>query len=410
MRTKAIKFKNADELELSARLELPVGAKPSRFAIFAHCFTCGKNAKAATNISRELTQQGFGVLRFDFTGLGQSEGEFEDTGFTTNVEDIVSAAKFLDEFYVSPSLLIGHSLGGTAVVHASAKVESVKAVCTIGAPAEARHVLHIIGQSREEIEKHGKASVSIADRPFMIGQQFLSDLEKYSTESVLHKLRKAILIMHSPQDSVVEIENAASLFKAAHHPKSFISLDGANHLLTKQEDAIYASSVLGAWVKRFIPEEEEEPFTTENNTAVQLGSDGFTTEIVAGDHRLLADEPKSVGGNDLGPSPYQLLNAALGACTAMTLKMYADRKKWNLTKVSVHLDHASEYAKDSRNPEAKRSKIETFNRYVEVEGDLDDEKRARLLEIANKCPVHRTLTESDVEIETQYLPTSLDSR
>ncbi|NEN24768.1 OsmC family protein [Cryomorpha ignava] len=402
MRTKAIKFKNADDFELSARLELPIGEKPRRFAIFAHCFTCGKNAKAATNISRELTQNGFGVLRFDFTGLGQSEGEFEDTGFTTNVEDIISAAKFLEEFYFSPTLLVGHSLGGTAVIHASAKVESVKAICTIGAPAEASHVLHVIGHSREEIEKNGKASVSIADRPFMIGQKFLSDLEKHSSESVLNKLRKAILIMHSPQDSVVEIENAAALFKAAHHPKSFISLDGANHLLTKQEDAEYASSVLGAWVKRYIPEVEE-PFTTENHTAVQLGSDGFTTEIIAGEHRFLADEPKSVGGNNLGPSPYQLLNAALGACTAMTIKMYADRKKWDLTKVTVHLDHSSEYAKDSSNPEAKKSRIDTFNRYLEVEGDLDDEKRARLLEIANKCPVHRTLTESDVKVETRYL-------
>jgi len=402
MRTKAIKFNNAEDFELSARLELPIGGTPDKFAIFAHCFTCGKNAKAATNISRELTQNGFGVLRFDFTGLGQSEGEFEDTGFVTNIEDIVYAAKFLEEFYASPTLLVGHSLGGTAVLHASAKIESVKAVCTIGAPAEAKHILHIVGHSREEIEKNGEARVSIADRPFTIGQKFFSDLEEQSTATVLDTLRKAILIMHSPQDEVVEIENAAVLYKAAHHPKSFISLNGANHLLTNQEDAVYVSSVLGAWVKRYIPEAESETFTTENHTAVQLGSDGFTTEIIAGEHRLLADEPKAVGGNNLGPSPYQLLNAALGACTAMTIKMYADRKKWDLKKVTVHLDHTSHYNDDSNNPEDPISKIDKFNRYLEIEGDLDEKKRLKLLDIANKCPVHRTLMESDVKIETVY--------
>jgi len=403
MQTKAIKFKNSQELELSARLEMPVGKKPQHFAVFAHCFTCGKNAKAATNISRELTQNGYGVLRFDFTGLGQSEGEFKDTGFTSNIEDLVSAAAFLKEFYMAPTLLVGHSLGGTAVIHAGAKIDSVKAICTIGAPAEATHVEHLLGESKEEIEKNGKATVSIGDRPFEIGTGFLSDLKKHSTASVLKKLRKAILIMHSPQDSIVEVSNAAEIYTAAHHPKSFISLDGADHLISNQADAIYVSSVLGAWVKRYSPEETENDFTTENNTAVQLGTDGYTTEIVAGEHRFLADEPKSVGGNDLGPSPYQLLNASLGACTAMTLKMYAERKKWDLSKVTVHLDHSSHYGKDSENPEAAKSKIDVFKRYLEVEGDLNDEQRAKLLEIANKCPVHRTLTETDVKVETSYM-------
>ncbi len=403
MKTKAIKFKNSEELELSARLELPVGKKPQRFAIFAHCFTCGKNSKAATNISRELTQNGYGVLRFDFTGLGQSEGEFEETGFTSNIEDLVSAAAFLKEFYLAPTLLVGHSLGGTAAIHASAKIDSVEAVCSIGAPAEATHVEHLLGENIELIERDGKANVSIGERPFTIGNSFLRDLKKHSTESVLKNLRKALLIMHSPQDSIVEVSNAAEIYSAAFHPKSFISLDGADHLLTNQADAVYASSVLGAWVKRYSPEETENEFTTENSTAVQLGTDGFTTEIVAGDHRFLADEPKSVGGNNLGPSPYQLLNASLGACTAMTLKMYADRKKWNLTKVTVHLDHSSHYGKDSENPEAAKSKIDVFKRFLEVEGELDENQRSKLLEIANKCPVHRTLTETDVRVETSYL-------
>ena len=400
MQTKVIKFKNSDELELSARLELPLGVKPTAYAIFAHCFTCGKNVRAATTISRQLTQNGFGVLRFDFTGLGQSEGDFAETGFTTNISDIVAAAEFLDEFYVSPSLLVGHSLGGTAVIHASAKIESVKAVCTIAAPAEASHVLRHIKHSRAEIQEAGKAEVNIGGRPFMIGNTFLTDLEKHSTASVLAELNKAILIMHSPQDRVVEIENAGELYNAAQHPKSFISLDGADHLVLDPDDGAYVAEVLGAWAKRYISEDKSQLLNTENQTAVRLSDDGFTTAIVAGSHRFIADEPKSVGGNDLGPSPYQLLNAALGACTAMTLKMYANRKKWDLSEVTVHLNHKSQYSKDMENPESSKSKIDVFERILEIKGDLDDDKRKRLLEIANKCPVHRTLTNTEVKIET----------
>ena len=401
MQTKIIKFKNSDELELSARLELPLGSKPTAYAIFAHCFTCGNNAKAATNISRKLTQSGFGVLRFDFTGLGQSEGDFAETGFTTNISDIVSAAEFLDEFYESPSLLIGHSLGGTAVIHASAKIDSVKAVCTIASPSEANHVLRLMQHKRTEIEEAGKAEVNIGGRPFMIGNTFISDLEKHSTASVLAELNKAILIMHSPQDRVVEIENAAELYNAAHHPKSFISIDGADHLLLNPDDAEYVSELIGTWVKRYISEDKSHQLNTENQTAVRLSGDEFTSEIIAGSHRFIADEPKSVGGNDLGPSPYQLLNAALGACTAMTLKMYADRKKWDLSEVTVHLNHKKHYAEDMENPESSKSKIDVFERLLEIKGNLDNDQRERLLEIANKCPVHRTLTNTEVQVKTQ---------
>ncbi len=403
MLTKRIKFKNTEELELSARLELPIGHKANKFAIFAHCFTCGKNARAATSISRELTQSGFGVLRFDFTGLGQSEGEFEDSGFTSNVQDIISAADFLKEFYSAPALLIGHSLGGTAVIHAAAHLESVKAICTIGAPFEASHVLHLIGDSRDAIERDGKAEVQIGMRPFNIGKSFIDDLEKLSTAAILPKLRKAVLIMHAPQDEIVEISNAAEIYKAAYHPKSFISLDGADHLLTDNEDSTYVSAVIGAWVKRYVAFDAEAEFQTEQEVAVQLGTEGFTTEVVAATHRFLADEPKDVGGNNLGPSPYQLLNAALGACTAMTLKMYADRKKWPLEKVTVHLNHSSSYGMDSADPEKSKSKIETFERLIEIEGTLDEAQRSKLLEIADKCPVHRTLTETDVQIVTSYM-------
>jgi len=403
MQTKVIKFKNSEELELSARLELPLGTKPTAYAIFAHCFTCGKNAKAATNISRQLTQNGFGVLRFDFTGLGQSEGDFAETGFTNNISDIVSAAEFLEEYYLAPSLLVGHSLGGTAVIHASAKIESVKAVCTIAAPAEATHVLRLLNRDRAEIEQKGKAEVNIGGRPFEIGNTFITDIEKHSTASVLADLKKAILVMHSPQDRVVGIDNAAELYTAARHPKSFISLDGADHLILNPHDAEYASGVLGAWVKRYISEDKTQYLETENQTAVRLSDAGFTTEVITGSHRFIADEPKSVGGNDLGPSPYQLLNAALGACTAMTLKMYADRKKWDLSEVTVHLDHKSQYAKDMENPESPKSKIDVFERKLQIKGDLDDDQKKRLLEIADKCPVHRTLTDTEVKIETSLL-------
>lgn len=399
MKTKTISFKNADGIELSARLELPVGTRPEYFAIFAHCFTCGKNSKAATYISRGLTQSGFGVLRFDFTGLGQSEGHFEDTHFATNIEDLIAAAQFLEEFYVAPVLLIGHSLGGTAVVHASANIDSVKAVCTIGAPAEAVHVLHLISEGRDEIERNGKAKVDIGGRPFTISNDFITELEKHETKSLLRKLRKAILIMHSPQDKVVDISNAADLYTAAFHPKSFISLDGADHLITDTSDAQYISNVLSAWVKRYIPEEQPHHLQTKNQTAVQLGAEGFTAEIVSGVHRFIADEPTSMGGNDLGPSPYQLLNAALGACTVMTMQMYARRKEWDLQQVTAHLDHERVYEEDMTHPESPKSKIDLFKVNLEIKGNLDAAQRNRLLEIAGKCPVHRTLTDTEIRID-----------
>ncbi|HKL40316.1 MAG TPA: bifunctional alpha/beta hydrolase/OsmC family protein [Cryomorphaceae bacterium] len=402
MKSKNIQFKNKAGLTLSAKLELPITKPPQYFAIFAHCFTCGKNAKAATFVSRELTQYGFGVLRFDFTGLGMSEGDFGDTGFTSNISDLEAAADFLNQNYSAPQLLIGHSLGGTAVLHAAAKLASVEAVCTIGAPAEAEHVLGHLADSREDIEKNEVSEVNIGGRPFNIGIQFIHDVESQKTSELLPKLRKALLIMHSPQDEIVNIDNAAEIYLGAHHPKSFITLDGANHLLTDKEDAAYAAKMIGAWVSRYLHIEQENKEPSEDVT-VQLGSDGFTTEILAGDHVFLADEPEDVGGNNMGPTPYQLLNASLGTCTAMTLKMYADRKKWPLKKVTVTLRHSKMHVEDSANPERKKSKVEIFKRRLLIEGDLDKEQRKRLLEIANKCPVHRTLTESDMRVETELM-------
>jgi putative redox protein len=403
MVTKRIKFENAQGHFLSARLELPAGKAPEHYAIFAHCFTCGKQSRAATIISRQLTQSGFGVLRFDFTGLGESDGEFSQTGFASNISDLVDAVAYLTDHHMAPGLLIGHSLGGTAAIHAAARMQSVRAVCSIGSPFEAHHVMHLLSGSRDEILKNGKAEVNIGGRPFTLGAKFIEDLEAHSTASILPKLKKPYLVLHSPQDKIVGIDNAADLYKAAFHPKSFVSLDGADHLLTNQEDAKYAADVIAIWSSRYMPDADIPQFTTDEDVAVQLGEFGFTTEVAAGTHRFLADEPKSVGGNDLGPNPYQLLNAALGTCTAMTLKMYAERKNWPLKEVRVHLSHSKTYSEDSAEPESNKSKVETFNRFLEVEGDLDEAQRAKLLEIANKCPVHRTLTERELRIETSFL-------
>ncbi|MGB6037104.1 MAG: bifunctional alpha/beta hydrolase/OsmC family protein [Cryomorphaceae bacterium] len=403
MKSKNIKFKNKAGLTLSAKLELPITKPPQHFAVFAHCFTCGKNARAATYISRELTQYGFGVLRFDFTGLGMSEGEFGETDFTSNISDLESAAEFLKENYTAPKLLIGHSLGGTAVIHAAERIDTIEAVCTIGAPSEAEHVLKHFEDSREEIEQKKVSEVNIGGRPFNIGIGFIQDVESQKTAILLAKMRKALLIMHSPQDKIVSIDNAAEIYVAAHHPKSFITLDGANHLLTEKKDASYAAKMIGAWVSRYLPIEMENKEPSED-VVVQLGSDGFTTEISAGDHVFLADEPEVVGGNNMGPTPYQLLNASLGTCTAMTLKMYAERKSWPLEKVTVSLRNSKLHVEDSSHPEGKKSKVEVFKRRILIEGDLDQEQRERLLEIANKCPVHRTLTESDMKVETELIP------
>jgi putative redox protein len=282
-------------------------------------------------------------------------------------------------------------------------MEKIKAVCTIGSPFEAAHVMQHISASKEEILSKGSAEVNIGGRPFNVGAQFIKDLESHSTASLLSELRKAYLVMHSPQDKIVNIDNAASLYKAAFHPKSYISLDGADHLLTNPEDAKYAADVVAVWSRRYLPETDAVVLSTDEDVVVQLGEFGYTTEVAAGLHHFLADEPKNVGGNDLGPNPYQLLNAALGTCTAMTLKMYAERKNWPLKEVKVHLSHSKTYSVDSAEPESKESKVETFRRFLEIEGDLDETQRSKLLEIANKCPVHRTLTERELKIETSIL-------
>jgi len=404
MKSQKVNFKNAEGKELTGRIQLPVDHRPVHFAVFAHCFTCSKDLKAVRNITLALAQKGFGVLRFDFTGLGESEGEFADTNFTSNVNDIKAAIDFLEENYRKPSLLVGHSLGGTAVLMAGSQAKSIEAIATIGAPCEPEHVLNLIKSDIEEIKKQGKATVVIGGREFNIKDQFIKDIENQGMHKILDSMRgKALLIMHSPQDNTVGVENAREIYNSAHHPKSFVSLDGADHLLSNKEDSLYAGEMIACWVQRYLSAtDQEEKIDTQSQVVAKIDEGPFLTEILADGHHLLADEPESVGGSDIGPSPYGLLSSGLGACTAMTLKMYANRKEWPLEEAWVHLNFDNDYYEDCKNCEDDEKKIGKFERLVELKGDLDDKQRERLLQIANKCPVHKTL-EQGVTIETKLI-------
>lgn len=391
MKTIKLQFENTTGQQLSARLELPLERKPKAFALFAHCFTCNKNLVAVTNISRALTASGFAVLRFDFTGLGESEGEFSDTNFSSNVDDLVQGAEYLAAHYQPPQIIIGHSLGGAAVLQAASRLPFVKAVVTIGAPSNPPHVQHLLKNNIEEIRETGEATVLLAGRPFKIKKQFLDDLEDSNMQGVIKNLDKALLVLHSPQDSTVGINNAAEIYQAAKHPKSFISLDGADHLLTDKEDSFYAGQVIASWSSRYISPEPATELETEKQVVTETGGDGFTTQIKAGRHHLLADEPANVGGKDLGPTPYGYLLAALGACTSMTLRMYAERKNWPLERATIHLEHFKLHSDDCEACETEQGYIDHIDREIELEGPLNEEQKTRLLEIADRCPVHKTL-------------------
>ena len=398
MSTKTVEFAGSAGNRLSARLELPPGGAPEGVALFAHCFTCSKQLRAVVTISRALARSGLAVLRFDFTGLGESEGDFGETGFSSNVEDLVAACRFLTETLAPPSVLVGHSLGGAAVLHAAARLPEVQAVATIGAPADPSHVLHLIEGDRDQIRQEGSAEVTIAGRSFRIGRQFLDDLEEASMRSVVSGLDKALLFFHSPVDQVVGVENAAKLYGTARHPKSFISLDTADHLLTDDRDATYVAQVLGAWVGRYLPPVAEEE---DRGPGVQatLGAQGYSTDLRARTHGWIADEPVGAGGDDLGPSPYEHLLAALGSCTAMTLRMYADRKGWPLEAVEVDLRHSRRHTRDMADCDDCDRRADVIDRTLKLKGDLDSDQQARLMEIADRCPVHRTL-DAGVSIRT----------
>ena len=401
-------FKGSGGNQLSALLDLPADGRPEAFALFAHCFTCTKNLKSINHISRALTRERVAVLRFDFTGLGESEGDFADTNFSTNIADLVAAADFLESEYEAPKILVGHSLGGAAVLQAAGKIRSSKAVAVIGAPADPAHVMRHFKEHQETIALDGEAEVAIEGRSFRIKKQFLDDLGAVQMEKAVRNLKKALLIFHSPVDNTVGIDNAAKIFQYARHPKSFISLDQADHLLMNANDARYVGAMIASWVRKYLS--IDRPEITERNIArnrvvARIGETGFRTEIMANGLSLVADEPVSVGGTNMGPTPYDYLVAGLGACTAMTLRMYADRKQWPLKEVVVSLSHKKIHATDCQVCEKDQVMVDRIERDVEVKGLLDASQSKRLMEIADRCPVHRTL-ESKVEIKTRLKPST----
>ena len=402
MHTIKTAFDNGRGQRLAALLDRPVDDRPIAYAIFAHCFTCSKTYKAVRHIARALAAEGFAILSFDFTGLGDSEGEFAETSFSSNVEDVVAAAGYLTETHDAPTVLIGHSLGGAAVMMAAARIPSATAIVTIGAPASLSHLSEILEPARTGVEQTGSAEIILAGRRIRIGRALMDDLAEVSMGDAISNLGRALLVMHSPVDAVVGISNASAIFRAAKHPKSFVSLDRADHLLSRAEDSRYAAGVIAYWSRKYIPEAQEESKMArpgDNRVVVRTGGTGFRTEVLANGHPLIADEPISVGGSNTGPSPYELLAASLGACTSMTLRMYADRKNWPLEAVEVRLEHEKIHCVDCADVARGQPKIDHISRELVLEGPLDDAQRKRLVEIADRCPVHRTL-HSEIEVTT----------
>ncbi len=402
-----LQFPNEKGVLLAARLELP--ARPPRaYALFAHCFTCSKDIAAATRISRGLCAEGIAVLRFDFTGLGNSQGDFANTNFSSNVADLLSAAEHLRQRYEAPRLLIGHSLGGAAVLSAAPELESVLGVVTIGAPSDPGHLKHLFVPGAHELETRGETTVQLGGRSFSIQQQFIEDLDRQRLSDRIGNLGAALLILHAPDDDIVELDHARRIYAQAKHPKSFLTLDGADHLLASKRDSDYAAQIIAAWASRYLPPEEDEGHGKEGEVTVREEAGGLAQTIEAGRHLLRADEPTRVqGGGDTGPTPYDLLLASLGACTSMTLRMYANHKKWPLESVSVGLRHSKVHAQDCQDCESSSSKVDRIDRELSLAGPLSDEQRTRLMEIADRCPVHRTL-ENEKEIRTTLLPATED--
>jgi putative redox protein len=399
MRAERFDFPNARGQTLAALLQRPAG-EPAAFALFAHCFTCGKDNLAAKRIAEALAERGIAVLRFDFTGLGASEGEFANTHFSSNVADLVAAADHLRRTARAPTLLVGHSLGGAAVLAAAGQIPEARAVATIAAPSDPGHVTGLFREHVDEIRAAGEGEVVLAGRPFRIRREFLDDVAEQKLLDRVKDLHKALLVLQSPSDETVGIDNASRIFLAARHPKSFVSLADADHLLSRRRDALYAAHVIAAWAERYVEPAPAE--TSEDARAVVVSETGegkFQQSVAIGPHRFLADEPVAAGGLDTGPSPYEWLIAGLGACTAMTLRLYAGQKQLPLAGVSVTLRHSKIHAADCATCETKEGKLDRIDRTIALEGPLDEAQRARLLEIADKCPVHRTLT-SEIEIRT----------
>ena len=405
MKSTKLNIINNKGLSLQAYLELPANERPNKYAIFAHCFTCTSSLSAVKNISRALTNYGFGVVRFDFTGLGKSEGEFSESHFSANVDDLIAVSNYMNSNYEAPSLLVGHSLGGAAVLSAAAQLEHVKAVATIGAPATIGHVTHLFSHGIDEVKEKGEVEVNIGGRPFKINKDFVEDFDKTDLPSIVKKLRKPLLILHSPTDTIVGIKNAEQLYHQAHHPKSFVTLDNADHLLTNSNDSNYAGNVIGTWVQRYFEPQENIMLETQGEQLVghlNLIEDNFTTSIQTKNHTMIADEPASIGGDDFGPSPYEYLNAGLVACTAMTLKMYAQRKQWDLQEVFVYVTHSRKHSDDLGLEIEKPVYLDHISKKLKFIGDLNDTQKERLKEIASKCPVHKTIA-SEVIFDTSII-------
>ena len=394
-------FPNNNGEILSGQLELPSG-KPKAYALFAHCFTCSKDIVAPQIISKTLAKNGIAVLRFDFTGLGNSQGDFSNTNFSSNVDDILNACKHLGEKFESPEILIGHSLGGAAVLKAAAKLPNIKAVATIGAPSSIDHVQHLFHQEIDQIKKQGQAKVRLVGREFTIKKQFIDDISNTKILDELKTINKALLIMHSPIDNTVSVDHASKIFMAAKHPKSFVTLDNADHLLMKRSDAQYAGEVITSWALRYISEEERNIKKITKNVVLVRNRPGakFTQDIYTSNHHVVADEPFSIKGDNLGMTPYDYLLASLGACTSMTIKMYADRKGLNVDNVEVTLSHKKVHAKDCEDCETLSTKVDVIQKKIHIEGDLSEEEKLRLYEIAEKCPVNKTL-QSKIQIRSE---------
>jgi len=400
-----LNIKNKKGHKLQAYLELPTDKNPKHYAIFAHCFTCSSALGAVKYISRSLTNHGFGVVRFDFTGLGRSEGEFAESYFSANVEDLIAVNNYLKENYTSASLLVGHSLGGAAVIVAASKLENIKAVATVGAPASVSHVTHLFSHGIEAVKEKGEVEVNIGGRPFKINEEFVEDFGKINLPEITKNLRKPLLIMHAPFDTIVGIENAHKLYHDAHHPKSFVSLDNADHLLSNSKDSMYVGNIVGSWVQRYFETQDHTMLDIKGEQLVahlNLVEDNFTTTIQTKKHNFISDEPQSIGGDNFGPSPYDYLSAALASCTIMTLKMYAERKKWDLQEVYAYITYSKKHSDDLMLDLDLPARIDHLQKRLKFIGNLDEKQKARLKEIASKCPIHKTLLSKTI-IETELI-------
>ncbi len=397
-------FTGSGGQHLAATLDLPE-QEPVAHALFAHCFTCGKDVLAAKRIAVRLAAQGIAVLRFDFTGLGSSEGDFANSTFSSNVADLVLAAGHLRQTRKAPTILIGHSLGGAAILAAAGQIPEARAVVSIAAPSDPAHITGLFADRLDDIREHGEVEVSLAGRPFRIKREFLDDIAEHNLMAQVKDLHKALLVMHAPTDHIVSVDNATRIFVAAKHPKSFVSLADADHLLSRKTDAVYAADVIAAWAMRYldpvVAKQVVDPNTAPRTVVVrETGNSKFQQEISIGPHHMLADEPVAVGGGDTGPGPYDYVLAGLGACTSITMRLYAERKAMPLERVTVTLNHSKIHAEDCAECETKAGMLDHIERVIAMKGALDVEQRQKLMEISEKCPVHRTLT-SEVHIVTR---------